>query len=165
MEPDEFFAFVGGRLRERFIAREDEVPARVAALDDVRDPDGRFRVNELFCSNSTWQAAVRALIDRAGVVLLDLREFTPTRAGTRYELEQLLQRVPLSRVVVVTDAVDDTAPLCGAIAAAWRRVGASARHPDPAPTLALLTLEDGHGGDLRGLVAAVARASGPARAG
>ncbi|HET9976710.1 MAG TPA: hypothetical protein VFQ20_04685, partial [Burkholderiaceae bacterium] len=92
MEPDEFFVWLRRRLRERFIADPSEVGSRVDALDNARDPDGRFRVSELFCADSTWKPAVLALMDRADVVLLDLREFTPERRGTHFELVQLLRR-------------------------------------------------------------------------
>lgn len=162
MEPDEFFAFVRGRLRERFIVGLGEVPARVQALDDRRDPDGRCRVHELFCSNATWQATVLALMDRAGVVLLDLREYHPGRAGTRFELEAMLQRLPLRRLVVLADAGTDTARLQAALDEAWRKVDPAAR-PEPGDDtpLTVLTVGSGSTAEMRGLLAACGAAARP----
>jgi hypothetical protein len=90
MEPDEFFAYLRRTLHERFINDSDKLNEALLNLDQTRDPDGRFRVNELFCANTTWQATVLSLIDRAAVVMLDLREYTKQRAGTRFELAHLL---------------------------------------------------------------------------
>jgi len=123
MEPDEFFAYLRRRLAERFVSDAGQIPQRLAELDGARDPDGRFRVSELYCADSTWQPAVLAMIERAGVILLDLREYTASRAGTRYELQQLLSRAPLERVLVLTDEAGDAPQLRAAIADAWRSVG------------------------------------------
>ncbi len=73
MEPTEFFAFLRRRLDRLFVRSPEEISERVGQLDGERDPDGRLRINELFCSNSTWQATVLALLERAAVVMLDLR--------------------------------------------------------------------------------------------
>ncbi len=159
MEPDEFFAFLGRRLRERFIASPAELPARVQALDDQRDPDSRFRVSELFCSNSNWRDAAVALIDRAAVVLLDLRELTSQRAGTLFELEQVLRRMPLHKVVIVVDAAADPVPLQAAIQDAWQRVGGSATVMAGEPRLTLLSLSKGSDAEMAGLFGAAAAAA------
>ena len=58
MEPDEFFKYLRGRLREHFIADPGEAAPRVATLDLLRDPDGRFRVTEVYCTADAWQPTV-----------------------------------------------------------------------------------------------------------
>jgi len=126
MEPDEFFAFLRRGLAERFIGDVAQIDQRLDALDNERDPDGRFRVNEQFCANTTWQQTVLAMIERTGVVLLDLREYTAMRAGTRFELQELLRRVPLQRVLLLTDEAADAPQLRAAIAEAWGSVGRTA---------------------------------------
>jgi hypothetical protein len=158
LEPDEFFAFLRGRLRDHFIVGEDEIPARVQALAGDRDPDGRCRVHELFCSNATWRAAVLALMDRAGVVLLDLREYHPGRLGTRFELEAVLQRVPLSRLIVLVGAHDALAPVLAEVADAWRLVDPR-RRPDELPRLEVRVVGDGSAAEMHGLMAAATAAA------
>jgi len=123
MEPDEFFAYLRRKLAERFVSDAGQIPQRMAELDGTRDPDGRFRVSELFCANTTWQPAVLAMIEGAGVIVLDLREYTASRAGTRYELQQLLSRAPLERVLFLTDEAGDAPQLRAAIDDAWQAVG------------------------------------------
>lgn len=158
LEPDEFFAFLRGRLRERFIVDAAEIAPRVQALADDRDPDGRCRVHELFCSNDTWRATVLALMQRAGVVLLDLREYHPGRLGTRFELEAVLQRVPLQRLIVLVAAGDDPAPVEAEIRDAWRMVDPRGRHATP-PRLTVLSVGAGSTAEMHGLLAATAAAT------
>ena len=51
--------------------------------------DSRFRVNECYCAEATWQHALTALVERSDVVLMDLRGFQARDAGCRHELEVL----------------------------------------------------------------------------
>jgi hypothetical protein len=159
MEPDEFFVWLRRRLRERFIADPGEVDSRVEALDNARDPDGRFRVSELFCADSTWKPAVLALMDRADVVLLDLREFTPARAGTHFELVQLLRRADLRKVRVLVDARDAMPALHAALQAAWREAGRAASVGVAAPRLQLVTLDERSDAQVKALALVLARAA------
>jgi hypothetical protein len=62
LEPHEFLDFLSGRLARNFIHGPDDLERRVAALDLQPDPDGRFRVNELFCDAGAWQIAVGRLM-------------------------------------------------------------------------------------------------------
>jgi hypothetical protein len=107
LDPDDLFAFLNGRLAERFIASEDEAPRRVAALDLAPDPDGRYRVNECYCFDTTWQAALRALVQASDVVLMDLRGFRAENRGCRFELGVLAQSPRLRRVVLLRDKATD----------------------------------------------------------
>ncbi len=113
IEPDEFFAFMRRRLADRFVRTTAEIGPAISHLDRARDPDGRFRVNELFCAENTWRETVGRLMGQASVVLLDLREYTPSRTGTRYEIDQLMNVVSVERVIVLLgrdDAADAIAP-------------------------------------------------------
>lgn len=104
VEPHEFLDFVGGRLSRQFVRDEDDLARRYAARALGPDPDGRHRVNEFFCHDNTWRPAMLCLAHSADVVLMDLRGFTPQNQGCRYELQQLLDFVPLERVIVLVDA-------------------------------------------------------------
>jgi hypothetical protein len=119
IEPHEFFAFIRRRTVDQFIRDPSEIAARIDRLDAARDPDGRFRVNELFCVERAWRPAVEALMTRAGVVLLDLREYSETRAGTRYELHQVMNLVPPERVLVLVGAGDDASAIALTLRQAW----------------------------------------------
>jgi hypothetical protein len=155
MEPDEFFAFLRRRLRDQFIADPAEVAGRVAALDCRRDPDGRCRVTEVCCTADTWQATVLEMMARASVILLDLREYSATRQGTRYELTEVLRRAPLEKVVVLVDTRVDMPRLRAEVDSIWREVGPG-RPPATEPLeLSVLEFRKSSQAEIQGLVRAV----------
>lgn len=103
LDPDDLFAYLNGRLAERFVAAESEIPGRLADLDMTPDPDGRYRVNECYCFDTTWRAVLDALVRKANVVLMDLRGFKEKNAGCIHELAVLTQAAHLHRVVLLYD--------------------------------------------------------------
>jgi hypothetical protein len=152
IEPDEFFAFIRGRLGARFVRTPSEIRAQVEGLDRARDPDGRFRVTELFCVEDTWRTTVDALMARAAVVLLDLREYHPGRAGTRYEIFQLMNIVPVARIIVLLGRNDDVDEVSVELQQAWSAMGnASPNLRLPAPALQICRLRSGSGKEVNAL--------------
>ena len=115
---DEVFAFLDGRLAARFVRVPQDVAARVAAFDLQRDHDGRYRVNECYCHDTTWQAALAALVRSSDVVLMDLRGFQARNAGCSHELGVLARAPRIARVVVLVDAGTDRAAADAAVAGA-----------------------------------------------
>jgi hypothetical protein len=165
MEPDEFFAYLGRRLHERYITAPDQIAPRLAALDPARDPDGRFRVNDLYCANTTWKPVVLQLMGGASMVLLDLREYAAHRAGTRFELGELLRRAPLAKVLLLAGADQDVEQLREQVLDVWSEVAAD-RAADAARAggLALRIMQiDDSDAALDGLIAALAGASRASR--
>ncbi len=104
LDPDDLFTYLSGHLADRFVADAARLSSHLAELDLKPDPDGRYRVNELYCFDTTWQAALAALVQRAHVVLMDLRGFHAKNLGCRHELSVLAQASHLHRVVVLYDA-------------------------------------------------------------
>jgi hypothetical protein len=103
LDPDALFTFINGRLASRFIADRAGLDERLRGFDLDPDPDGRYRVNECYCFDSTWQAALAALVREADVVLMDLRGFQPGNLGCRHELAVLSGAGHLRRVVLLHD--------------------------------------------------------------
>ena len=91
----------------------------VARLDFRPDPDGRFRINEVYCHDNTWRRTLEALLDGTDRVLMDLRNFSAHNAGCRFELEQIVRRVPTDDIVLVCDKTTDLPLLHEILAAAW----------------------------------------------
>ncbi len=120
VDPGDFLAFVGGRLANRYVAGPESLRARLEALDVVRDPDGRFRINEFYCHGDTWQPTVQALLDASDCVLMDVRSLSERNQGCRYELEQLVWRLPSHALVLVVDTGTDVARLGAILDGAWR---------------------------------------------
>ena len=124
VEPSTFLEFVRGRLARLFIRSPDDLKQRIAGLDDKPDPDARFRINQLFCSDDMWKAAVTHLMGTASLVAMDLRGFGPHRRGCVYELETLLDTVPLDRLVFMIDWSTDRKGLEAVLFAHWQRLAA-----------------------------------------
>jgi hypothetical protein len=104
LDPDDLFSYFNGHLADRFVADAARLSRTLTELDMRPDPDGRYRVNELYCFDTTWQAALAALVQRAHVVLMDLRGFQANNLGCRHELGVLAHAANVERVVVLHDA-------------------------------------------------------------
>jgi hypothetical protein len=107
LDAGDVFGFLDGRLAERFVLHPSQLAARIAAFDLAPDAEGRYRINEVYCHDSTWQQALDALVAASDVVLMDLRSFKAHNRGCRHELGVLARAPRLGRVVVLTDG--DTA--------------------------------------------------------
>jgi len=119
IDPADLLGYVRGEVDRTFVRTEAELQARLAAIDSRRDPDGRFRINEFCCADSTWRATVVRLMERADVVLMDLRGLGQgAGAGCVFELEQLALRLAARRVVLVIDRDTHLPTLHAALGAA-----------------------------------------------
>jgi hypothetical protein len=118
MSADDLFAFIDGSLAARFIRTPAEVTPRLAEFDLTPDLDGRYRINECYCHDATWQRALSALVERSDVVLMDLRSFRSHNRGCLHELQVLAAAARLPRVVVLTDGDTDLAAAREAVASA-----------------------------------------------
>ena|SRR5947208_366168 len=121
-EPDEFLDFLSGQLASAYISSDTDLDRRVAGLDLRPDPDGRYRVNEFFCRNDTWQQTVTKLMTQSDLVAMDLRAFTSARKGSIFELGALIDEVPLHRVALLIDQTTDEPLLRRTIADLWQRM-------------------------------------------
>lgn len=125
IEPDELMRFWSGRLRESFIANGEDLAGRLERFDAARDPDGRYRINEFFCHDNSWQATVRALARRSQAVVMDLRGFDEHKRGCEFELGLLLDEVPLEKVALVVDDTTRTEVLSELLRSKWQALSAA----------------------------------------
>lgn len=119
-DPGDMLKLLSGRLGEQYLASLAEVDERIARLDAERDPDGRFRVNDVYCHDDTWRPAVQALLDSSDCVLMGVRSFAEQNQGCIFELEQLVLRVPTEAIVLVYDRTTDLPLLGDTLGKAWR---------------------------------------------
>jgi hypothetical protein len=122
VEPATFLEFVRGRLAHLFIRTPEQLRERLAAMDRAPDPDARFRINQLFCSNGIWRMAVTRLMAEATLVVMDLRGFTLARQGCVYELQTLLDTVPIGQLVFLFDRTSDCVGLYKVLTDQWERL-------------------------------------------
>lgn len=124
VQPHEFLDFMGGSLSRQFVRDREDLRRRLAAMERGPDPDGRYRVNEFFCYADTWQATMKKLAGGADGVLMDLRSFSKDNQGCVFELQQLLDSVPLERVLFLVDDTSDRGFLEEILQEGWTRMRA-----------------------------------------
>lgn len=111
VDPGDFLQFASGRIAATFVTGAEDLQRRLELLDTQPDPDRRYRVNEFCCNDATWQATVVQLIERADVVVMDLRGYGAHRAGCAFELAELARRRRPVQVVLLVDASTDRSML------------------------------------------------------
>jgi hypothetical protein len=151
VDPGDILSFLNGRLAEKYVAHVDDVPGHLQHLDDAPDPDGRHRINELYCHDDTWRTALQSLLDVSDTVLMDLRSFTARNAGCVFELQQLVRRVPSERIVLVCDATTDLALLGGILNQAWN-AAALERERQGTGEIAIVRMKTGRHAELAVLI-------------
>jgi hypothetical protein len=122
VEPHEFLSFVGGKLSRSFINSATEFEERLKQRDQRPDPDGRFRVNEFFCRDDTWQMCVQELSAKNSVVLMDLRSFSKQNQGCLWEVKQLLTDIPLRHVIFAVNETTDHEYLKQTMQSIWNNL-------------------------------------------
>jgi hypothetical protein len=163
IDPGDMLAFVSGRLRSQYVASTDEIPARMQRLDMRPDPDGRFRVNELYCLHDTWKATLRSLLTVTDRVVMDLRGFSRESRGCLYELQQMVTAIPGERIVLIADAATDAPLLEHTLAHAW-----AAAHPGvaaPAASIDVVNVERSSRAELAAVMTRLLRPAGQAGSG
>ncbi len=142
VELHEFLDFMGGRLSRQFVNDISDLERRISSMDLAPDPDGRFRVNEFFCRTNNWKITMRKLSRRSDVVLMDLRSFSSSNHGCIYELEQLLDIVPLKKVIFLIDETTNLIFLEETLKGLWKGVQKdSPNHLTNKPTASLFHLK------------------------
>ena len=160
IEPHEFLDFLGGTLARRFIDGPDTLNRRISEMDLKPDPDGRFRVNDFFCHEDTWQMTLFRLVGESDAVLMDLRSFSEQNAGVVYEINELIDLVPLERIVFVVDETTDEQFLRQTIQGAWDRISPTSPNRSSTPEqLRLFRFMGSHDGELRHLLATLSNAT------
>ena len=124
VEPHEFLDFLSGKLSRRFIAGPEMLDERLVETKQRRDFDGRYRVDDFFCHDDTWQMVLKRLARESDAVLMDLRGFLPGNLGCVFEINELLNVVSLDRVVFVIDDTTDLAFLHDILAQGWEALAA-----------------------------------------
>jgi hypothetical protein len=122
VEPHEFLDFVSGKLARRFIDGPQTLALRISQMDDQPDQDRRFRVNDFFCYEDTWKMVLTRLVTESDAVLMDLRGFSPQNAGCVFEIDELINVVPLEAVVFVIDDSSDEPFLLDTMRQSWMRM-------------------------------------------
>ena len=149
IEPGKLLALLRGGLGRLFVHDPTELERRLAEIDPRRDPDGRFRIAELFCAGDVWRAADKSLMTDAHVVLMDVRTFGPEHQGCVFELQTLLDTVPLERLILLVNKGTDLEFLKHVLDARWQELRIDSPNARAsAPTMRLIEV---NGSESRGV--------------
>ena len=139
-----------GRLAEE-LARADRAPLRKGrhvlrnigpTTVRVRDRYGAYPVTGLLCHGSFWKAAVDELLDRAELVVLDLSGYRSRNQGTRHEIEAVVNRVPIERVVFLADQKSNIGFLDEQVRQAWSMMRPGSPNAAPGRHRAVIAVTD-----------------------
>jgi hypothetical protein len=163
VEPHEFLDFLTGYLGRQFVKDSSDLERRLTAMDRGRDPDGRYRINEFFCHNDTWQMTMERLAATSDAVLMDLRSFSLANQGCIFEIGRLVDGVDLTRVVFLADASTDRAFLDATLERLWDHIAAdSPNRVAESPTVRVFRVSRQSDSDLRALLPLLFSARAPA---
>jgi hypothetical protein len=108
----------------------------------VRDRYGGYLPTGYLCHGTIWKLAVDELLRYADLVVLDLSGFTARNLGTKYELQRVIDRFPVERVIFLADQASDRGFLRSQIQAAWRKMAAGSPNSGTRPRTACLAVTD-----------------------
>jgi hypothetical protein len=120
--PEAIKAVKAGRIEDILVETKEQVERELSALSLAPDDELLFERQAFQCTDTTWQLAVRGMLDGADAVVMDLSSLSPTNQGCAWELGQLLDRVPLSRVTLLVNDSTDLVCLQTILDAAARRI-------------------------------------------
>lgn len=112
-------AFLLRHRDDQFLKTSEDVDRRLEKLDSQLEGDAGYPINSVYCYTTAWQHAVQRLGPESDAVLMDLRSFTRKNQGCVFELNWLIQRISLSRIILLTDATTDQEALEEVIQTAW----------------------------------------------
>ena len=101
-------ASLRNRVEDVFLKSAAEVDKRISCVDRGILQDGRYPVNEFSCFSNAWRHAIARLVPDADVVLMDVRGFSEANRGCAFELQYILNRVPIPRILLIADDRTDT---------------------------------------------------------
>ncbi len=115
-------------IYEAYMINRNFVPSREAArqrFENIeqtpRQPFGLlYRGLPMMCYDNTWQATVAEMVNKADVVLMDLRGFSEKKKGCEYEIDYLMDNFPIERVVFMINPNDDHEFIVRTLAERWK---------------------------------------------
>jgi hypothetical protein len=144
IEPHEFLEFLSRRLSRAFVKNREDLEDRLSRLVPGPDPDGLYRIEDFFCHKDTWKMTVACLAKQANVVLMDLRGFSSAHRASAFEIEMLLNSVPVNRIVFVVDNSTDRAHLEETLRFAWNTLPSTSPNAHPGEHQVSIVQASGH---------------------
>lgn len=106
------------------------------------DRYGAYEPVPVLCHGSFWKQAVDELLLNVDLVCLDLSGFLERNEATAYELQRVIDRYPVERLILLCDGYSDMRFLQGAIRTAWDRMAAGSPNSGTGVAKALIAVTD-----------------------
>lgn len=116
-----------------------------AALPEVFLDTGAYPQHVLHCTDGSWKHGVAALCARCDLVVVDAAEYSAERQGLGWEIQRLVDTVPLSRVIVLIDGFTELPELIMQFRHAWGECAENS--PNQAASAATLRIVSWYGDD------------------
>ena len=133
-------AMDAGDIDRALVKTMPEIQAQFGSALYEPDRDLLFRRHAFQCTNTIWQEAVKMMLDRADAVLMDLSSLSFERQGCAWELGQLLDRVPLSKVTLLVNDNTDMECLREILQTAAQRIPASSPNRNSSAAWQLISI-------------------------
>jgi hypothetical protein len=110
-------------MSDSYLKSEEGVDAElIRTIIEQRDGLDRYSNEHLNCQGETWRLAVRKLLPVCEAVMMDVRGFRAHNAGIAYELGLVMDHVPLSQLLILTDSSTDRAAFLKIVRTAWSSI-------------------------------------------
>jgi hypothetical protein len=110
----------------------------------VRDWHGSYPPRTFLCHGRIWKPAVDMLLEKADLVVLDLSGMMPGNKGVRDEVQRVIDRVPIGRVIFLADRSSDRGYLHAEIGHAWSRMAPGSPNSETGSRVARLAVTDSY---------------------
>lgn len=111
-----------GVAGDSILATHSALNVQLEQVSYSPDRNERFSVNTFQCGDVVWRSALEQLLDDSDVVVMYLGGFAQEHAGCIYELQLLINKFPLSRVILLTNQTSDMELLREVLDKAWGNV-------------------------------------------
>jgi hypothetical protein len=92
------------RIKLSFVHSRPQIRRRIdSVIMNPRKANLTFRGIAMFCFDNTWRATIDEFMRFSDLVLMDLRGFSDERKGCEYEVDRVFDRIPIDRIVFLTD--------------------------------------------------------------
>ena len=112
-----------------------------------------YPARQLLCHDAIWKRVVDILLARVDLVVLDLSGYHREHVGTGYELQRVVDRFPIERVLMLASRMSDERFLEAQVRAAWSQMAAGS--PNAGPTRRSVLIDRSEFGDDRSVLARV----------
>ncbi|HLZ31677.1 MAG TPA: hypothetical protein VKV73_30515 [Chloroflexota bacterium] len=132
--------YLRGRLDQSIVADDTALEARLGSIRATLDPQLRFPLNSMQCTDATWQTALDRMLRTADAVVMDLAGFSNRNLGCVYELGQIIERIPVHRVILIVDDDADMPCLREVLDQAWRGLSPASPNSSTSPYIRAVRL-------------------------